>query len=45
VGSGGVTFGRSLQSGGRFCVDAFGRNLACHHEDMVTYNLLYEDVL
>jgi hypothetical protein len=28
VGSGGVVFGGSLESGGRFCVGAFDRNLA-----------------
>jgi hypothetical protein len=28
VGSGGVSFGGSLESLSRFCVDAFGRNLA-----------------
>jgi hypothetical protein len=28
VGSGGISFGRSLESGGWFCVGAFGRNLA-----------------
>jgi hypothetical protein len=28
AGSGGVAFRKSLQSGGRFCVGAFGRNLA-----------------
>jgi hypothetical protein len=28
VGSGRVCFGRSLASGGRVCIGAFGRNLA-----------------
>jgi hypothetical protein len=37
-------FGGSLESGGRFCVGAFGRNLASVTVTMLSY-LLYKEIL
>jgi hypothetical protein len=38
--------GESLQSGGLFCVGAFGRNLKCSHcEDVIIYTVVCKDVL
>jgi hypothetical protein len=34
-------FGRSLESGGQFCVRAFGSR----HEDVFAFNLLYKETL
>jgi hypothetical protein len=36
-------FGENLESSGRFCVGAFGKNLAfSRHEDVFTFNLLFK---
>jgi hypothetical protein len=45
VGFDEVTFLGSLESGSWFCVDAFGRNLACRREDGFTFNTLLKQIL
>jgi hypothetical protein len=40
------TFGGSLESGGRFCVGAFGRKSGfSRREDVLIFDLLFEDIL
>jgi hypothetical protein len=34
-----------VESGRQFCVDAFGRILACHHENVFTFNLVCKEIL
>jgi hypothetical protein len=44
LGSGGVAFGWSLESGDRFCVGVFGRNMASVSMKMFSHLLLYKEI-